>query len=232
MVGEEVRSGFAMDTETPQPAIEPEWVYIACPSCQKKIKLPADRARNTKFKCPSCSQVVKLASPERADLPEEPEDLISQQNPAVEEESDLDARQNFLENLKTSDEGLRVEDPEVESQMVEKDGAMVVKRRRRVKKRRKKGGDDPDWEADGGSDLTDDEKKRDGDDEEWSYAVDVEVTEDGEVIEHRRRIKKKKHTTLYESITSKVPAAFLVFGIAAGLVLGGAAHLSDGHAAR
>ncbi|MEZ5326149.1 MAG: hypothetical protein R3F19_13950 [Verrucomicrobiales bacterium] len=199
---------------------ESPWVIVNCPSCEKKIKLPKDKVGAAKFKCPLCAEKISVtlpsaerkAAPDKraaSPAPAEPVDLIGQANPEVDEDEE---NKGFLSRIRGVDDKPRHED---EGEIMEKDGQQVVKRRRRVRKK-KKADAGPNWE----SESNDDDKPNR--DEDYSYVVDTEIDDEGNVVEVRRRVKADQKKTTYEKFSKNMGKVFVGFSVLTAVVLVGA----------
>jgi predicted RNA-binding Zn-ribbon protein involved in translation (DUF1610 family) len=201
------------------------WVIVNCPSCEKKIKLPKDKVGAVKFKCPLCSEKISVSLPaaaaekavqsvEAAVSPassrvDEPIDLMGQASPEIDEE---DEKEGFLARIRGADDEPRHLD---EGEVMEKDGQQVVKRRRRVRKK-KKADTGPNWESDSK------DEDRPNRDEDYSYVVDTEIDDEGNVVEVRRRVKADQKATTYEKFSTNMGKVFVAFSVLVVLGLVGA----------
>ncbi|MGK0186860.1 MAG: putative RNA-binding Zn-ribbon protein involved in translation (DUF1610 family) [Verrucomicrobiales bacterium] len=211
-----------MSDTDPEDKKESPWVILNCPSCEKKIKLPKEKVGAAKFKCPLCSEKISVTlpgaeksedspPPEPTSQAEESIDLMGQVNPLVDDEEEQ--KEGFLSRIRGNDD--RPDVGKEEGEVIEKDGQQLVKRRRRVRKK-KKADTNPDWESEAG------ENEKPDREEDYSYVVDTEIDDEGNVVEVRRRVKADQKKTTHEKFSKNMAKVFIGFSFLTAIVLIGA----------
>jgi hypothetical protein len=166
--------------ETPSAAADPEWLVFACTHCAHPLKVRPDQVGGV-FRCPSCE--AELTAPHfEGDAPGGP--ATGTETPAAGLAVD---RLGAVSFRSLSDPALAI--PE--------EGLRVRKRKRRSHH----GGNGPEWEAETPAEHPNAGRDKPG---EWedvtSTTVSQEVREDGSVIEHRKRFKKKRLPPVVEKV--------------------------------
>jgi hypothetical protein len=202
--------------ENPHATAEAEWLVFACTWCQHPLKVRADQTGGT-FRCPSCEHEVTApravgeATSERSSLPEAP---TAGHSPVFSGELAVD-------RLSTA-QFRSIDDPAL---AIPEEGIRVRKRKRRPHNPNQPGANTPEWEANPDADPATPQPDATG---EWedltSTTLKQEVREDGSVIEHRKRTKRKRLPPFVEKawgvLTRVASFSLLALGL---LVLVGAA---------
>lgn len=200
--------------ETPQTTAEAEWLVFACTHCEHPLKVRADQA-NGLFRCPACNQ--ELSAP-TAEQPEPARGSLPDPLPGGMTETSV----NGLAVDRLGGAQFRaLNDP---SLAIPKEGIRVRKRKRRSHQARP-GLDTPEWEAEPGANPAAAGQEQAS---EWedvsSTTLKQEVREDGSVIEHRKRSKRKRLPPVVEKVWGLITRVGSMSLVALGLfVLVGAA---------
>ena len=173
-------------TDSPEPqnatAADAEWLVFACSHCDHPLKIRADQGGG-QFRCPSCQQEV--SAPAAAGDPVRPRPLLPGAPPAA--PSPVLAGGLAVDRLGTA-QFRSIDDP---SLAIPAEGIRVRKRKRRSHTPRP-GLDTPEWEADLAAEPSSGAAPHDDWEDGTSTTVKQEVREDGSVIEHRKRLKRRR----------------------------------------
>lgn len=184
------------DTTATPPAGSGDWLVFECSACSNPLKIRASQA-GASLQCPSCHAEIIIPEAEDAvavsavHAPGAP--LISEANPGAaaplpsDPEASAAAREYLAVDRLGGTKFRSIDDPEL---AIPEEGIRVGKRKRRAAKP-DPAKNVPEWDADPAA-LPDGSMAPDTGKNVTSATVKVEVLDDGSVIEHRKKLTRKR----------------------------------------